>query len=133
MAPSELGAYQTITGSGLPSKSAHGGLIYDQVPCPHANVEQKITILQVSPVKSWGCKMTGWTRTPPWTQRKQYCRIFIHGFLKDSFEPCNCIPSPEECRATFGEERLHKCSWVEYGKYCSQDHKKSDHKPQGRF
>ena len=41
---------------------------------------KKIT-LQVSPVKSWGWKMTGWTQTPPWTQRKKIFSVFTPGFL----------------------------------------------------
>ena len=57
-------------------------LIYGQVPCLHANVEQKITTLQVSPVKSQGCKMTVWTRTPPQAQIKNIFVFLLTDFSK---------------------------------------------------
>ena len=44
-------------------------------------------------------------------------------------KPCNGTPSTDGCRGTSGDERLHKCSWVENGKYCGEKHRKREHKP----
>lgn len=44
-------------------------------------------------------------------------------------KPCNGTPTADGCKAQTGEERLHKCSWVDNNKYCGKDHKKREHKP----
>ena len=77
MAPSELGAYLTITGSGVLTQKAHGR---GRSP-PH----KKYT-LQLSHVKSWDWKINVWTRTPPWTQRKKCLFTLYQRILKNSFE-----------------------------------------------
>ena len=64
---------------------------------------------------------------PPRKELKLDGKTVCHSWNNN--KPCNGIPSSEGCRATSGEERLHKCSWVEHGKYCGKDHKKRDHKP----
>jgi hypothetical protein len=44
-------------------------------------------------------------------------------------KPCNGTPTTDGCKAQTGEERLHKCSWVDNNKFCGKDHKKREHKP----
>ena len=47
----------------------------------------------------------------------------------NNLRPCNGTPIPDGCKSQAGEERLHKCSWVDNGKLCGKDHKKREHKP----
>ena len=54
---------------------------------------------------------------------KQVCHIW------NNMRPCNGTPTADGCKSQSGEERLHKCSWVDNGKLCGKDHKKREHKP----
>ena len=54
---------------------------------------------------------------------KQVCHIW------NNMRPCNGTPTADGCKSQSGEERLHKCSWVDNGKLCGKDHKKGEHKP----
>ena len=54
---------------------------------------------------------------------KQVCHIWNNN------RPCNGTPTADGCKSQSGEERLHKCSWVDNGKVCGKDHKKREHKP----
>jgi hypothetical protein len=46
----------------------------------------------------------------------------------NNLRPCNGTPITDGCKSQSGEERLHKCSWVDNGKFCAKDHKKREHK-----
>ena len=54
---------------------------------------------------------------------KQFCHIL------NNMRPCNGTPTADGCKSQSGEERLHKCSWVDYGKLCGKYHKKMEQKP----
>ena len=47
----------------------------------------------------------------------------------NNLKPCNGTPTSDGCKAQTGEERLHRCSWVDNNKFCGKDHKKREHKP----
>jgi hypothetical protein len=46
---------------------------------------------------------------------KQVCQIW------NNMRPCNGTPTADGCKSQSGEERLHKCSWVDNGKLCGKD------------
>ena len=89
MAPSErseLGAYQTIMGSGVPSPTVALRL----GPLSPCKRQAKNYHFAGVPRKKFGVQMTVWTQTPPWTQRKQiffrfYLRIFNNSFERFGF------------------------------------------------
>ena len=84
MAPSErseLGAYQTITGSGLPSKKVQGGVIYGPLsPCKRWAKNYHFSGV---PRKKFGVQNDRVdTNSVVDTLKKYIFLIFTHGFLK---------------------------------------------------
>ena len=50
-------------------------------------------------------------------------------YLWNNHKPCIGTLTADGCKGQSGEERLHRCSWVDNNKLCGKDHKKREHKP----
>ena len=50
-------------------------------------------------------------------------------YLWNNNKPCIGTLTADGCKGQSGEERLHRCSWVDNNKLCGKDHKKREHKP----